>query len=178
MNETKPTTSAGINGTASAGTIAAILHDVYGEKAQITLTDGEAENACAISNGKISNDGCAPAIKLETALELCVMSIYETTPRIMQLPNTHDGRLDAIQKMQLAYLLEVDRICRKHNIKYFLGGGTLLGAIRHDGFIPWDDDSDIMMLREDYDKFAKIAQKRAARGHDLPVGQNRQKLLL
>ncbi len=153
----------GLNGTASAGTIAAILHDVYHEKAQINLVDGDDENACAISGGKAEAHGFTPAIKLETALELCVMSYMDDTAD-MQLPNTHDGRLDAIQKMQLAYLLEVDRICRKHNIKYFLGGGTLLGAIRHGGFIPWDDDSDIMMLREDYDKFAEIAQS------ELPAG--------
>ena len=157
----------GKNGTASAGTVSAILHDVYGEKAQLTLTNGDDPNACAISNGRIINDGCAPAIGLDTALELCVMS-YMSDTSDLQLPNTHDGRLDAIQKMQLAYLLEVDRICRKHNIKYFLGGGTLLGAIRHRGFIPWDDDSDIMMLREDYDKFAKIAQS------ELPAGMTFQ----
>lgn len=158
---------AGENCTASAGTVAAILHDVYGDKAKLSLIDGEDENACAIANGKIINGGCAPAIKLDTALELCVMS-YMSDTKDMQLPNTHDGRLDTIQKMQLAYLLEVDRICKKHNIKYFLGGGTLLGAIRHDGFIPWDDDSDIMMLREDYDKFAEIAQK------ELPAGMTFQ----
>ena len=167
LNDNGTYNAAGINGTASAGTVAAILHDVYGEKAKLVLTDGETERDCAIANGKIINDGCAPAIKLDTALELCVMS-YMSGTGDLQLPNTHDGRLDAIQKMQLAYLLEVDRICRKHNIKYFLGGGTLLGAIRHDGFIPWDDDSDIMMLREDYDKFAKIAQK------ELPAGMTFQ----
>ena len=156
-----------VNGTASSAAIAATLHDVYGDKANITLTKGEYENACAISNGKIINGGCAPSINLETALELCVMS-YMTDVSEFQLPNTHDGRLGAIQKMQLAYLLEVDRICKKHNIKYFLGGGTLLGAVRHHGFIPWDDDSDIMMLREDYDRFAEIAQS------ELPPGMTFQ----
>ena len=158
---------AGLNCTVSADSVAAVLHDVYGDKAKITLVDGEDENACAISAGKLEAHGFVPAIKLETALELCVMS-YMTDAKDMQLPNTHDGRLDAIQKMQLAYLLEVDRICKKHGIKYFLGGGTLLGAIRHNGFIPWDDDSDIMMLRGDYDKFCKIAQS------ELPAGMTFQ----
>ena len=157
----------GLNGTASAGTVSAILHDVYGEQARLGLTEGDEENACAISGGKIINDGCPPAIDMATALELCMMSYLPDTSDI-QLPNTHDGRLSAIQKMQLSYLLEVDRICKKHNIKYFLGGGTLLGAIRHHGFIPWDDDSDIMMLREDYDKFARIAQS------ELPAGMTFQ----
>ena len=157
----------GLNCTVSTDSVAAVLHDVYGEKAKITLVDGKDENACAISAGKLEAHGFVPAIKLETALELCVMS-YMADTKDMQLPNTHDGRLDAIQKMQLAYLLEVDRICKKHGIKYFLGGGTLLGAIRHNGFIPWDDDSDIMMLREDYDKFCKIAQS------ELPAGMTFQ----
>ena len=164
-NETYNVT--GKNCTVSAGMIAAVLHDVYGDKARLTLTDGADENACALSGGKMINGGCAPAIGLDTALELCVMSYMKDTSRL-QRPNTHDGRLDAIQKMQLAYLLEVDRICKKHRIKYFLGGGTLLGAIRHNGFIPWDDDADIMMLREDYDRFAEVAQQ------ELPAGMTFQ----
>lgn len=55
-------------------------------------------------------------------------------------------------------LLEIDRICKLHNIKYFAYYGTLLGAVRHKGFIPWDDDLDIAMMRVDYERFIKFAR--------------------
>lgn len=63
-----------------------------------------------------------------------------------------------IQQIQYAILKEVKRICNRYNIQYFLCCGTLLGAIRHQGPIPWDDDLDIGFLRIDYDKFIQIAQ--------------------
>lgn len=61
--------------------------------------------------------------------------------------------LRQLQLIELEMLAEVDRICRKNGIKYSLDGGTLLGAFRHHGFIPWDDDVDVMFLHDEYEKF-------------------------
>lgn len=60
---------------------------------------------------------------------------------------------------QLEVLEDIDKVCKKHNIRYFAEWGTLLGTVRHGGFIPWDDDLDICMFREDYEKFSKVAPK-------------------
>ncbi len=68
-----------------------------------------------------------------------------------------DGSLLRRQQLRMLELLvEVDRICRKHNIRYWLSSGTLIGAARHKGFIPWDDDLDIEMLLPDYKRLMKV----------------------
>ena len=64
-----------------------------------------------------------------------------------------------IQIVELRILKIFDDICQRNNLNYFLLAGTLLGAIRHKGFIPWDDDVDVIMPRGDFEKLAKIVQK-------------------
>lgn len=81
----------------------------------------------------------------------------------MQKNNMKKGPLSpddlrAVQLIQMEMLAEVDRICRLHNINYTMIGGTMLGAVRHKGYIPWDDDADIGLLREEYEKFRKVCE--------------------
>lgn len=66
--------------------------------------------------------------------------------------------LSDVKLIELSLLIKVDKLCREHNIKYGLAGGSLLGAIRHKGFIPWDDDIDLFMPRESYEKFISICK--------------------
>ena len=68
------------------------------------------------------------------------------------------GNLE-LHTVLLFAMKDIDRICREHGLKYYLHAGTLLGALNHKGFIPWDDDVDISMLRQDYEKFLYIIQK-------------------
>lgn len=70
-----------------------------------------------------------------------------------------DTPLRQSQLVMLEMLKVVDEICKKHRLEYWLDAGTLLGAVRHNGFIPWDDDLDICMPRKDYEKFMEIAPK-------------------
>jgi lipopolysaccharide cholinephosphotransferase len=73
-----------------------------------------------------------------------------------------------LRKLQLTILDIIKlfaRICEKHNLRYYMVGGTMLGAIRHKGFIPWDDDVDMGMPRPDYEKFLKIVKKELPEGY-------------
>lgn len=65
--------------------------------------------------------------------------------------------LEEHQSVLYELLIEFDRVCRKYNIPYILYAGTAIGAVRHNGFIPWDDDADVLMLRKDYERFLEVA---------------------
>ena len=78
---------------------------------------------------------------------------------ISALPPTKNENLRNLQLGILELLKIFDKLCKKHNLTYFLDAGNLLGAYRHKGFIPWDDDMDVAMPREDYDKVVPLLKE-------------------
>lgn len=70
-----------------------------------------------------------------------------------------DSQLEELHRREIYILDNVARVCKEYDLKYYLVGGSLLGAVRHKGFIPWDDDLDIGMPRKDYVKFVRVAKK-------------------
>ena len=76
-----------------------------------------------------------------------------------RLNNIKNNSTNAAKSAQLDLLKELKKICKENDLQYFLQYGTLIGAVRHNGFIPWDDDIDVGMLREDYEKFRECCKK-------------------
>ena len=93
---------------------------------------------------------CSEALK-RTA---CVLKNieYDISPKL----DVYAGKLQRLKDIEIDLLKQIDKVCRENNIQYFLAGGSLLGAIRNGKSIPWDDDLDIGMLREDFEKFRKV----------------------
>ena len=81
----------------------------------------------------------------------------KTNTWVNENPESQALQVKYLQEDAMAICKEIDRICRKHNIGYFVCGGTMLGYVRHGGFIPWDDDMDVGMLRADYNRFMEVA---------------------
>ena len=86
----------------------------------------------------------------------------EQSQQKQKQPPAYD--LKAVHQANLRILKEIDRICRSHGIQYFADSGTLLGAVRHKGFIPWDDDADVAFTRENYEAFARVVRDEVPEG--------------
>lgn len=84
----------------------------------------------------------------------------------------NQSQLIKLRKVQMSMLEEFDRICTKYGLHYFLDSGTALGAVRHGGFIPWDDDVDLGMMRDDYESFLKIAPCELSDQYELQTREN------
>ena len=80
--------------------------------------------------------------------------------------------INELKKIQVEILDYIDKFCKKNKINYWIDCGTLLGAIRHSGYIPWDDDIDIGMLRDDYDKFLRLFNNEDSKYKLLAVENN------
>lgn len=87
-----------------------------------------------------------------------------------------DVALKRLQEAELEILKAFAAFCNEHDLEWFIDSGTVLGALRHGGFIPWDDDIDVGMLREDYDRFLEIASRSFVEGYSVHTPNNTEGL--
>ena len=132
----------------------------------MTSLDSSVSNACEGAAGEgaatASVNASAPLTPAQIACkEGRAREPYETHP-VSSCGAPEGTPLRALQLVELDLMERIDAIFKELGLRYYLLGGTLLGAVRHGGFIPWDDDVDIAMLREDYERFCSVA-------HELPA---------
>lgn len=107
---------------------------------------------------KCSMEVLTPALS-ENDTEDFEQKLKESLKNVLDEQERKNSTLRKLQLTELEILKELDRVCRKHNLRYYIVGGTLIGAVRHTGFIPWDDDIDVSMPRKDFNKLCKIAKE-------------------
>ena len=114
----------------------------------------------ALSNGKLRSLGYENVCGLSDTLRYSMLRVLERfSIQTDRIRDGYSGKLTLLRTLEKDMLREIDRICRRHDIKYFISYGTMLGAVRHGGYIPWDDDVDVAMLRSEFEKFRQIAPK-------------------
>ncbi len=113
-----------------------------------------------LSHLKAQSAGLFPKKLVQTFKDMMyrtVTSISGNEYDVQKQLTFYQGKLQRLKDIEIDILAEIDRICKKHDIKWFLAGGSLLGAVRENKSIAWDDDLDIGFLREDFEKFKKVA---------------------
>ncbi len=143
---------------ASVAEIKKKIHSLFCEKFSLKCDISSQKNIKykSLSPLKIKSLGFEMT-NIDDALYLIACSRFGITYDYSKVLFQYCGKLELLRNAELLILDEIDRICKKHDIKYFLTGGTLLGAVRYGKIIPWDDDIDIGMLRPDFEKFRAVA---------------------
>lgn len=118
----------------------------------------------ALTSLKLQKLGIRPQLRMGTGVRHMLSYVGDVEFSNKANVEFYRGEIKAIQALEVEILKEIDRICQKHNIKYFLAGGTLLGAVRQGCSIPWDDDLDIGFLRDDFEKFKKVCKTELREG--------------
>ncbi len=146
--------------TTSVAAIKSAIHESFKEKLglKVETTSVAKNNFYSLNTLKFFQSGWSVKkhVPLVTALYKTVCDITGEEHNNEKNVAIYAGKLGRIKDLELMMLKDIDALCEKHGIKYFLCGGTMLGAVRYGHSIPWDDDLDIGMLRKDFDKFRKV----------------------
>ena len=149
--------------TVSVAQLKTIIHKDFGDKLAIesesvALTE---KNYYCLNTLKTFLSGWNPktVVTLENAIYQTVCNITGVHHNNRDNIAIYSGKLPRIKELEIMMLKDIDDICRRNDIKYFLCGGTMLGAVRYGHSIPWDDDLDIGMLRDDFNKFREACQR-------------------
>ncbi|MFI3140835.1 MAG: LicD family protein [Clostridia bacterium] len=137
-----------------------ILLETFADKNIKVNCNFNAENSQnsyeVLSCKKAEHLGIKPNIKFSTAIKKTASYLMDIDYQGEFFVDVYEGKLEKIKALEMNIVDEILRICKENELEVFLVGGSFLGAVRHGGFIPWDDDIDLGMMREDYDKFRKI----------------------